>query len=131
MRHSVLSSVVTAAALGLVLAATALDASAQCPGNKWEIGANAKVWSSTVWSDHGLQEFRGEGCNGLPNGAVQTCKTQRIEGSYPLIYLTAKWANTSARVNDSTGGCVFVCDSGTCRVGNDGLPVELMQFGVE
>jgi hypothetical protein len=32
---------------------------------------------------------------------------------------------------DTTGGCIFMCTSGDCRVGNDGLPVELLQFGVE
>jgi hypothetical protein len=32
---------------------------------------------------------------------------------------------------DAVGGCIFMCASGDCRVGNDGLPVELLQFGVE
>jgi hypothetical protein len=32
---------------------------------------------------------------------------------------------------DAVGGCIFMCTSGDCRVGNDGLPVELLQFGVE
>jgi hypothetical protein len=43
------------------------------------------------------------------------------------------WASTNARANDITGGCIFQSAGGEnrCKVGRDGLPVELLQFGVE
>lgn len=45
--------------------------------------------------------------------------------------LRAKWTHTVARENDSTGGCLFMCTSGDCFVGNNGLPVELLHFAVD
>lgn len=41
------------------------------------------------------------------------------------------WADTGARLADSTGGCVLYSAGGTCKVGSDGLPVELLSFGIE
>ena len=40
------------------------------------------------------------------------------------------WNSATARQNDATGGCIFVCTGGTCKVGQDGLPVELLEFSV-
>jgi hypothetical protein len=46
--------------------------------------------------------------------------------------LVAKWPNSTVRDSDSVGGCLFMCNTvPNCRVGNDGIPVELLQFGVE
>ena len=45
----------------------------------------------------------------------------------------ASWPNTALRTQDSTGGGIFSCNGGAtrCKVGNDGLPVELLHFNVE
>ncbi len=43
----------------------------------------------------------------------------------------ARWPSTTARIGDSTGGCIFKCSSGDCKVDQNGLPVELLHFGVE
>lgn len=43
----------------------------------------------------------------------------------------ARWSNLAARTGDSTGGCSFMCGANSCFVGNDGLPVELLGFGVD
>ena len=45
----------------------------------------------------------------------------------------ASWPNTALRTQDSTGGGIFSCNGGAtrCKVGNDGLPVELLHFKVE
>ncbi len=45
----------------------------------------------------------------------------------------ARWPSPAARTGDTTGGCVFSASAGAkrCKVDNDGLPVELLQFGVE
>jgi hypothetical protein len=45
----------------------------------------------------------------------------------------ARWPYTPPRTTDSTGGCIFRANGGAnvCKVGRDGLPVELLQFGVE
>lgn len=47
--------------------------------------------------------------------------------------ITALWMSTAARISDTTGGCIFSSNGGAnrCKVGQDGLPVELLQFGVE
>ncbi len=45
-------------------------------------------------------------------------------------HLTAQWPSAAARTGDAVGGCIFIAPSGTCRVANDGLPVELLSFGV-
>lgn len=53
-------------------------------------------------------------------------------GGSPM-FVAAYWASITAKTMDTTGGCVVKCNAGanSCRVGNDGLPVELLQFGVE
>ncbi len=46
-------------------------------------------------------------------------------------WLLATWPDTGIRTMDAVGGCLFMCSTGDCRVGSDGLPVELLHFGVE
>jgi hypothetical protein len=43
------------------------------------------------------------------------------------------WSSTAERTQDATGGGIFSCNGGAtrCKVGNDGLPVELLHFKVE
>ncbi len=71
------------------------------------------------------------GCTGgMVSGDATSCARLTNSAAWANFFI-AKWASTSARTMDTTGGCVFVCNTGTCRVGNDGLPVELLRFGVE
>ncbi len=73
------------------------------------------------------------GCTvGVPMGAAVSCVrlTMEVTYSYENKFL-AGWNSTNARLLDATGGCSFMCTSGDCFVGNDGLPVELLRFGVE
>lgn len=71
------------------------------------------------------------GCtNGIPSGAVTGCYRQTNSATMYNDFL-AVWPSTAARTMDLSGGCSFMCTSGDCRVANDGLPVELLQFGVE
>ncbi len=72
------------------------------------------------------------GCTaGVPSGAATGCERRTYDSFSPSNHFSAVWPIGTARANDPTGGCSFMCDSGDCRVGNDGLPVELLQFGVE
>jgi len=71
------------------------------------------------------------GCTaGVPSGAAIGCIAV-TNGAGLLNFFAARWPSAAARTMDTTGGCIFMCTSGDCRVGNDGLPVELLQFGVE
>ena len=84
--------------------------------------AIASNWAATVHT----------GCTaGVPSGAATNCIaiTDHHMGGGNLF--AATWVSPTARTMDAVGGCIFMCASGDCRVGNDGLPVELLQFGVE
>jgi hypothetical protein len=71
------------------------------------------------------------GCTaGVPSGAATACNAS-TGGTFNQNKFFAFWPSQTARVGDLTGGCIFNCSFGTCRVGNDGLPVELVQFGAE
>ncbi len=67
---------------------------------------------------------------GVPSGDATYCD-RNTAGAMNANVFVARWASTSARLLDETGGCSFMCSSGDCRVGRDALPVELLQFGVE
>jgi len=45
----------------------------------------------------------------------------------------ARWVSAAARIAAGTmAGCTFMCGAVDCKVqGSDGLPVELLTFGVE
>ncbi len=75
--------------------------------------------------------FVGSGfnCTAQQLGAVANC--QQVRYSNGFVNFIANWPSTAARTGDTTGGCQFNCPGGTCYVRNDGLPVELLQFGVE
>ncbi len=48
------------------------------------------------------------------------------------VLANARWTGTKRIAAGDAAGCVFMCGGKTCRVrGSDGLPVELLQFGVE
>ncbi len=69
--------------------------------------------------------------DGVPSGAATACMKLTTAPTASSNTLAALWPNTALRLGDATGGCMFNCSTGPCRVGNDGLPVELLSFGVE
>ncbi len=72
------------------------------------------------------------GCTaGVPSGAANGCFRITVAATTNMNVFRADWLNEAARLADSTGGCVFMCTTGSCRVGNDALPVELLSFGIE
>ena len=74
------------------------------------------------------------GCTALPpSGAATLCNFKTWSPVSVRNNFVARWPSATARINDTTGGCRFACATppGGCRVGNDGLPVELLSFGVE
>ena len=68
---------------------------------------------------------------GIPYGMATVCFKFTGTTDANSNALVARWPNITARLSDATGGCRFNCNVGSCRVGGDGLPVELLQFGVE
>jgi hypothetical protein len=114
--------VVAALVTTLFLLSTPPTASAQpCGGTVFvpSLGNGAGVMNPTGCTTGAVTDTS-------PVGNANTCF---VGGSG--MSLNAIWANMTARDADSTGGCIFMCPSGTCKVGNDGLPVELLSFGVE
>jgi len=72
------------------------------------------------------------GCtDGVPSGDATNCSAVTDAAHIEENHFSATWPSQAARMMDAVGGCIFMCTSGDCRVGNDGLPVELLQFGVE
>lgn len=71
------------------------------------------------------------GCTlGVPSGAATQCSRATMGESPSSNFFFARWPSVAARTGDTTGGCSFMCTSGDCRVGRDGLPVELLEFAV-
>lgn len=54
-------------------------------------------------------------------------------GNYKTAFVWARWTESASSLwHAPSNGCVFMCPGGTCTVrASDGLPVELMHFGVE
>ncbi len=72
------------------------------------------------------------GCTqGVPSGAATDCHANTMSFVKTNNAFRVTWPSTGARLGDNTGGCAFMCTSGDCVVRNDGLPVELLSFGVE
>lgn len=72
------------------------------------------------------------GCtSGVPSGDASMCFKVTDNPTSFVNAFFATWPSPTARTSDPNGGCSFMCATGNCRVGNDGLPVELLQFGVE
>ena len=67
-------------------------------------------------------------CGRVAQGAATYC-LEFANGTGMTAYFRAIWPSTAARTMDATGGCVFTCPGGTCRVNRAGLPVELLSFG--
>lgn len=72
------------------------------------------------------------GCTaGQVSGDAVSCALVTTNTNSLGNFFRAIWASGAARTNDSAGGCSFMCGTGDCRVGMNGLPVELLHFGVE
>jgi len=95
------------------------SANTQYPTSRYAL---ARSWPSTLHT----------GCTaGVPSGDATNCNAITDHHNVGVNLFGATWPSQSARIMDAVGGCIFMCASGDCRVGNDGLPVELLQFGVE
>lgn len=109
------------------------SARAACPGG---LVASTNYVQRTEFgsgSPSSLFHFVGSGCTFMLLGAATDC-TFSLNGAgtgYHLATLFARWEDTAARLGDAGGGCSFMCGGGDCFLGNDGLPVELLRFGVE
>lgn len=122
--RSVLATLIAAAAFCLGLNAPA-NASGPC------LGATHYVSQEQAWAKS-FMASEVSGCTGgVASGAATMCGRVTVATAPNANEFNARWANESARIADTMGGCVFMCTSYTCRVGNDGLPVELLGFGVE
>ncbi len=114
------------ATMGIVTVCWVPLAHAACLGVPGTAGGGAFVGS--VGTVGPLHSFVGTGCDSSPAGLADSCLVADTAFSLMLV---AIWASTGERSGDATGGCTFMCQFGDCFVGNDGLPVELMHFGVE
>ena len=103
------------------LMTSAVDA-APCPGPNTSAAFSSASRTGTAAAMH----IAGGGClPGVPSGAATACTTVAMSA------FAATWPSTTARTMDATGGCTFPCNLGSCRVGQDGLPVELLDFKVK
>ena len=68
-------------------------------------------------------------CNATLSGAANNCFQTWNAGM--VVVFKAFWANAAARTGTGAGGCSFMCPGGDCFVDANGLPVELLSFGVE
>ena len=126
MRSMTLAAAIAIAAL----AVPAVSLAAACPGTQAGYGAsNADRQGNGSGT---TATFVGPGfasCMGTPVGAATMCAQINISGFF--IDFNAKWPSTAARTMDAVGGCNFTCPGVSCRVGQNGLPVELLTFGVD
>lgn len=107
-----------------------------CPGTAVAAASNFARRSSvfaTASPGPGLAFIDG-GCSGLyPLGAASGCAAALGTPSSGMgsARFEALWPSTAARTADSSGGCIIQCPGGSCRVRNNGLPVELLGLSVE
>ncbi len=128
LRALALSTLVSLVAVSL-LASPAY--SQQCPGMH-PVFPGASAWQSSYLATsptQPLKAFIGTGCTTQMIGTKVTACPINQDTNY--ADLGARWFNLVARTGDATGGCSFMCQNGDCVVRNDGLPVELLSFGVE
>lgn len=117
-------SLAAIAAVGLATLLGAGDAHAQpCPGMS-AVGVVHVAYNAGIPSTVSCAP-------GTPVGAAIMCAHAQMFPTTAMNVLIAYWANTAARTMDAAGGCAFMCNTGDCHVGNNGLPVELLVFGLE
>ncbi len=118
-RPSFTAGALFSASTVLVLLCASPAAAQPCGGTHAVSGRYASVRNPTVCIPTGVTV-------GQFVGDASTCVTY-VSGTR-----VAFWLNTAARLADDVGGCIFKCGPSTqCKVGNDGLPVELLHCGVE
>lgn len=116
-----------AAAAFTLFVATCGVADAQCPG------LNA-IENQRFATNYGFGSNQATGCTaGVPSGDATACVRSTQSSSPSANFFRAIWPNASARTMDAVGGCRWACGtpSAGCRVGNDGLPVELLTFAID
>lgn len=120
--------VAATAGLAVLLLGSASSAWAQaCPGSTVTLSSSlaGRYGTGTVTS---MFVSASSSCSAVPFGAANGC----LQYGGPMAgRFNAFWPSATARTMDASGGCSFMCPGGTCVVRNDGLPVELLQFGVE
>ena len=120
--------IITIAFLSIFLSTTRQTKAQPCPGNGL-MSATFNVATATGNGAYTMQFVAtGMFCGGVPSGAATGCIQGTAGGP---VFFRASWPNTAARTGDPAGGCVFTCPLGTCRVGQDGLPVELLDFSID
>ena len=122
--------------LGLVLGVAVLCASsrsqaAPCPGTAIYASANigARLGMGTVTKAFVMTGANN--CVAVPTGTVFKNCNQNYSSSLMQVSFIAAWIGTPTRLADTMGGCHFICPGGDCYVRNNGLPVELLNFGVD
>lgn len=141
-------SIACAASMVAMLGLSGVEAQAECwsaGGNRLNLGGvydMRAIRQATSFNTPAAIAFGLANCPGvIMNNASATpfgTATYAPTGCTRLVNassarVTARWPSTTARTMAGTmAGCVFMCGSTTCRVqGSDGLPVELLGFGVE
>ncbi len=132
MTNTIPRIISTAATLALTLCLHGTAHAAACPGNHGVANSTAAVTSFIAGGGGPLNQFILPSCSSSPVGTGIQCGGGPLSDSNPLAVLMAQWPNPTARLADPSGGCSFMCPGGDCFVrGLDGLPVELLGFGVE
>lgn len=130
--HVIIRLAVTASFFFMVVG-TVTGAQAQvCPGTG---GGTIERVALRVASPATATAFVGSGCAhtavGVPASAGPSACSVNLNATRHLF--VARWPSLVGRLAAGPDtGCRFVCPGGTCFVrATDGLPVELLQFGVE
>ncbi len=98
-----------------------------CPGTLGN-GAGASAYRFGSGTATNMFVNSGTNCAVLALGAAMTCEQSFVLGGATFH---AIWDSPTARATDPTGGCRFDCPGGICFVRNNGLPVELLSFGID
>ena len=120
--QQILQCVVIAALIPLFPLTSASAGGPPCPGNPGS--TNRKAWVADFPDSVTCTA-------GVPVSEAVSCVKNTGMAAQPTNFLQATWPSFLVRIGDSVGGCSFVCNTGACFVGNDGLPVELLTFGVD
>lgn len=127
---------VTVFVASLLLLLAVGPARGECPGmpTTQSPGPPATTYVASVFANMApsltqAQNFIGTGCTVMTFGSnVASCNTNNTS-----MFVNFIASFSSAAANNMANGCIFTCDgmANTCRVrGGDGLPVELMEFGI-
>lgn len=117
--------------LALVMAAALLPTTswAQCPGAYGNAMISRASYNGTAANK---LTFIGSGCTTVKVGGANA-PTNCLYNNNTIFPTIASWvAFWPTNPYDANAGCQFNCQNGSCFVrSTDGLPVELLSFGVE